>query len=147
MIKIEHLSKSYGTHRAVSDVSFEIKEGEIVGFLGPNGAGKSTTMNILTGCLSSDTGDVLVNGMDILKNPIEAKRLIGYLPEQPPVYPEMTVWEYLAFVYDLKDCTMPKKEHIVEMICSSDIFCPEVSLNSKNTCFLLVCHIGGERLI
>ena len=115
MIKIEHLSKSYGTHRAVSDVSFEIKEGEIVGFLGPNGAGKSTTMNILTGCLSSDAGDVLVNGLDILKNPIEAKKLIGYLPEQPPLYPEMTVWEYLSFVYDLKQCTLPKRGHIQEI--------------------------------
>ena len=115
MIKIDHLSKSYGMHRAVSDVSFEIKEGEIVGFLGPNGAGKSTTMNILTGCLSSDTGEVLVNGLDILKNPIEAKKLIGYLPEQPPLYPEMTVSEYLGFVYDLKHCTLPKKEHIDEI--------------------------------
>ena len=115
MIKIEHLTKSYGTHRAISDVSFEIKEGEIVGFLGPNGAGKSTTMNILTGCLSSDAGEVSVNGMDILKQPLEAKRLIGYLPEQPPVYPEMTVSEYLGFVYDLKHCTLPRREHINEI--------------------------------
>lgn len=115
MIKIEHLTKHYGTHRAVSDIGFEIKEGEIVGFLGPNGAGKSTTMNILTGCLSSDAGEVTVNGLDILKDSIEAKRLIGYLPEQPPLYPEMTVEEYLYFVYDLKHCTLPKKEHVSEI--------------------------------
>ena len=115
MIKIENLNKSYGTHRALSDVSFEIHEGEVVGFLGPNGAGKSTTMNILTGCLSSDSGNVFVGGVDILKDPLGAKKLIGYLPEQPPLYPEMTVEEYLNFVYDLKQCTLPRKEHIAEI--------------------------------
>lgn len=115
MIKIEHLTKSYGSHQALSDVSFEIAEGEIVGFLGPNGAGKSTTMNILAGCLSSDSGTVSVAGIDILKDPIGAKKMIGYLPEQPPLYPEMTVEEYLGFVYDLKRCTLPKKEHITEI--------------------------------
>ncbi len=115
MIKVEHLVKSYGTHYALSDVSFSIEEGEVVGFLGPNGAGKSTTMNILTGCLSSNEGTVTVNGADILKDPAEAKRQIGYLPEQPPLYTDMTVEEYLCFVYDLKHCTLPKKEHITEV--------------------------------
>ncbi len=115
MIKIEHLNKNYGTHRALSDVSFHIEAGEIVGFLGPNGAGKSTTMNILTGCLSSDSGDVYIDGIDILKDPLAAKKRIGYLPEQPPLYPEMTVEEYLSFVYDLKGCELPKKDHISEI--------------------------------
>lgn len=115
MIQVEHLTKSYGSHYALSDVSFAIKEGEVVGFLGPNGAGKSTTMNILTGCLSSNSGTVRVNGADILKDPAEAKRQIGYLPEQPPLYTDMTVEEYLGFVYDLKRCTLPKKEHITEI--------------------------------
>ena len=117
MIKVEHLTKSYGLHNALSDVSFSIAEGEVVGFLGPNGAGKSTTMNILTGCLSSNDGTVTVGGVDILKNPAEAKQRIGYLPEQPPLYPDMTVDEYLGFVYDLKRCTLPREEHIAE-ICS-----------------------------
>ncbi len=115
MIQVEHLTKRYGNHYAVHDISFEIKEGEIVGFLGPNGAGKSTTMNILTGCLSCDEGTVTVNGYDILREPTEAKRLIGYLPEQPPLYPDMTVEEYLSFVCDLKKCTLPRAAHITEI--------------------------------
>ena len=112
MIEVSHLSKSYGSHRALHDVSFSIAEGEIVGFLGPNGAGKSTTMNILTGCLSSDTGSVTVDGKNILDDPLGAKRRIGYLPEQPPVYPDMTVEEYLGFVYELRGATAPRREHI-----------------------------------
>ena len=115
MIKVEHLVKSYGAHYALNDVSFEIKEGEVVCFLGPNGAGKSTTMNILTGCLSSNSGSVQVNGADILKDAAEAKRQIGYLPEQPPLYTDMTVEEYLSFVYDLKRCTLEKAPHIAEV--------------------------------
>ncbi len=115
MIKVEHLSKSYGSHTALSDVSFEIKEGEVVGFLGPNGAGKSTTMNILTGCLSSSDGSVMIEGKDILRQPTEAKKRIGYLPEQPPLYPDMTVEEYLSFVCDLKGCELSRREHIDEI--------------------------------
>ena len=117
MIKIKHLTKNYGSNCAVDDISFEIKSGETVGLLGPNGAGKSTTMNILTGYLSASFGSVEINGIDILTNPIEAKKLIGYLPEQPPVYLDMTVDEYLNFNYDLKGCTLPKEPHIAE-ICS-----------------------------
>ena len=104
VIKIENLVKRYGTNYALNDISFEVYEGEIVGLLGPNGAGKSTTMNILTGYLSATSGAAYINGVDILEDPIEAKRSIGFLPEQPPVYPEMTVSEYLNFVYELKGC-------------------------------------------
>ena len=115
MIKIEGLTKKYGTRSAVRDVSFEIEAGEVVGFLGPNGAGKSTTMNIITGCLSATAGSVTVNGKDIFSDPLAAKKNIGYLPEHPPVYGEMTVVEYLRFVYELKGCTLPRDEHIDEI--------------------------------
>ncbi len=115
MIKIQHLTKNYGTNCAVDDISCEIGTGETVGFLGPNGAGKSTTMNILTGYLSASAGRVLIDGKDILTDPIGAKRLIGYLPEQPPVYLDMTVDEYLNFNYDLKGCTFDRKAHLSEI--------------------------------
>ncbi len=116
MVKIRNLVKRYGTNYALNDVSFEIGEGEIVGLLGPNGAGKSTAMNILTGYLSSTSGSVTVNGIDMLENPTEAKKHIGFLPEQPPLYPEMTVMEYLNFVYELKGCTLSRREHLDEII-------------------------------
>lgn len=112
VIVIEHLSKRYGPLTALDDVTIEVGRGEIVGLLGPNGAGKSTAMNILTGYLSASGGRVLVDGVDVLLSPIEAKRKIGYLPEQPPVYPDMTVDEYLSFVYQLKGCTLPKEQHL-----------------------------------
>ncbi len=112
MIKIEHLVKNYGTNCAVDDISFEVEEGEIVGFLGPNGAGKSTTMNILTGYLSSTSGKASIAGIDILSDPIGAKKLIGYLPEQPPLYLDMTVKEYLRFAYDLKGCKLDREPHL-----------------------------------
>ena len=115
MIKIDHLVKNYGNFCAVDDVSFEIGQGEIVGLLGPNGAGKSTTMNILTGYLSSTFGSVEINGLNVLDNPLEAKKLIGYLPEQPPLYLDMTVEEYLNFTYDLKGCTLNRVKHIEEV--------------------------------
>ena len=115
MIKIEHLVKNYGNNCAVDDISLQIGEGEIVGFLGPNGAGKSTTMNILTGYLSSTAGRVSVAGIDILDNPLDAKRQIGYLPEQPPLYLDMTVDEYLRFHYDLKGCTLSREAHLSEV--------------------------------
>ncbi len=116
MVKIENLVKRYGTNYALNDVSFEIGEGEIVGLLGPNGAGKSTTMNILTGYLSSTSGAAYINGINILDDPIGAKRFIGFLPEQPPVYPDMTVMEYMNFVYDLKGCTLDREAHLSEVL-------------------------------
>lgn len=116
MIQIEHLVKQYGSNYALDDISFKIEKGEIVGFLGPNGAGKSTTMNILTGYLSSTSGSVKIGGIDILEDPTSAKKLIGYLPEQPPLYGEMTVSEYLNFVYELRSCTLDRREHL-DTIC------------------------------
>ena len=115
MIEVKHLTKRYGAHTAVEDLSFCVEEGRIYGLLGPNGAGKSTTMNIITGYLSPTSGTVLVDGHDILEEPVEARRCIGYLPEQPPLYPEMTVAEYLDFVYELKGCKLPRKQHIKEI--------------------------------
>lgn len=116
MVKIQNLSKNFGSNAVLDNVSFEINKGEIVGFLGPNGAGKSTTMNILTGFLSFTEGRVEIDGLDIFDFPDEAKKSIGYLPETPPLYPEMTVTEYLNFVYDLKKCTLNKKKHIQEIL-------------------------------
>ena len=102
MIKVEHLTKYYGDFLAVDDLSFQIAEGHVYGFLGPNGAGKTTTMNIMTGCLSPTSGRVTVGGFDILAEPEQAKRLIGYLPEQPPLYMNETPLEYLRFVGEAK---------------------------------------------
>ena len=115
MIELSGIVKKYGNLYAVNDISFKIGKGEIVGFLGPNGAGKSTTMNILTGYLSATSGTVKIDGIDILENPIKAKRRIGFLPEMPPLYLDMTVNEYLNFVYDLKHCTLNRKKHIAEI--------------------------------
>lgn len=116
MLEITNLVKNYGTKNAVDDISFSIKKGEIVGFLGPNGAGKSTTMNIITGYLSATSGTVTVGGKDIFKDPMGVKKQIGFLPEQPPLYVDMTVNEYLSFVYDLKSCHFNKKEHLKEVM-------------------------------
>lgn len=117
MIRVEHLVKRYGgAAYALDDISFEIGEGEIVGLLGSNGAGKSTTMNILTGYLSATSGRAEIAGLDILEHPTEAKRMIGYLPEQPPVYPDMTVEEYLRFVYELKGCSLDRAAHLGEIM-------------------------------
>ncbi len=102
MISVEHLTKCYGDFVAVDDLSFEIDEGHVYGFLGPNGAGKSTTMNIMTGCLSATSGRVLIDGHDIFEEPRPAKKLIGYLPEQPPLYMSETPLEYLRFVGQAK---------------------------------------------
>lgn len=102
MISVEHLTKWYGDFKAVDDLSFEIDEGHVYGFLGPNGAGKSTTMNIITGCLSATSGSVKIDGHDILEEPKEAKKQIGYLPEQPPLYMSETPVEYLRFVAEAK---------------------------------------------
>ncbi len=117
MIEVKNLTKQYGQKKAVDDISFTVNDGEILGFLGPNGAGKSTTMNMLTGYISSTSGQALINGVDILDDPMRAKRDIGYLPEMPPLYLDMTVKEYLNFVYDLKKCKLPRRAHL-EDVCS-----------------------------
>lgn len=116
MIEVKSLSKKYGKHLAVDNVSFSIEKGEIVGFLGPNGAGKSTIMNILTGYISYTSGNVSIDGYNILEQSEYAKRRIGYLPEIPPLYLDMTVTEYLYFIYDLKKVKFPKKAHIEEIL-------------------------------
>ena len=115
MIEVRNLTKRYGDKQAVNDISFKVEKGEILGFLGPNGAGKSTTMNMLTGYISSTSGQILVNGVDILEDPIKAKSNIGYLPEIPPLYVDMTVDAYLGFMYDLKKCKLPRKAHLKEI--------------------------------
>ncbi len=115
MVQIQNLVKRFGSKYAVDDISFTIGEGEIVGFLGPNGAGKSTTMNMVTGYMSSTSGTASIGGIDILDNPMEAKKLIGYLPEQPPLYTDMTIREYLNFVYDLKGCKLNRTKHLAEI--------------------------------
>ena len=102
MITVEHLTKCYGSFMAIDDLSFEIEEGHVYGFLGPNGAGKSTTMNIMTGCLSATSGTVRIAGHDILEEPETVKKLIGYLPEHPPLYMNETPLEYLRFVGEAK---------------------------------------------
>ena len=102
MIEINHLVKKYGSHVAVDDLSLTVEPGKIYGFMGPNGAGKSTTMNIITGYLAATSGEVKINGFDVLKQPEEAKKCVGYLPELPPLYMDMTVKEYLDFVAELK---------------------------------------------
>ncbi len=102
MIQVENVTKRYGQHKALSGITFTVKEGEILGFLGPNGAGKSTAMNIITGYISAEEGSVKIDGIDILEHPEEAKKKIGYLPEQPPLYMDMTVEEYLKFVFQIK---------------------------------------------
>ncbi|RKJ39357.1 ATP-binding cassette domain-containing protein [Acutalibacter sp. 1XD8-33] len=115
MVEVRNLTKRYGANLAVDHVSFTIEEGSIVGFLGPNGAGKSTTMNIITGYLSATEGSVSVSGKNTLDDPNEVKKLIGYLPEQPPLYLDMTVKEYLNFVYELKKATQPRQQHLEEI--------------------------------
>lgn len=115
MIEVKNLSKHFGDKKAVDGISFTVDDGEILGFLGPNGAGKSTTMNILTGYISSTDGVALIDGIDILENPIKAKQKIGYLPEQPPLYVDMTVKEYLCFVYNLKKCKLPRNTHLADI--------------------------------
>ncbi len=116
MVEVKNLTKVYGDIKAVDNISFTVNSGEVLGFLGPNGAGKSTTMNIITGYLSSSSGTVTVDGSEILENPKETKMKIGYLPEIPPLYPDMTVKAYLEFMYDIKKVKLPKEEHIAEVM-------------------------------
>ncbi len=115
MVTVEGLTKTYGSKKALDDVSFTINQGEVVGLLGLNGAGKSTTMNILAGCLASSQGSVSIGGMDILQNPLAAKAKVGYLPEQPPLYVDMKVFEFLWFVSGIKNIKSNRKAHIEEV--------------------------------
>lgn len=115
MIEIIGVTKKFGDKTAVDNLSFTVAEGEIMGFLGPNGAGKSTTMNILTGYLSATSGKAVINGVDVFEDPKRAKKNIGFLPEQPPLYQDMTVMEYLKFVYDLRGATLPRRKHLDEI--------------------------------
>ncbi len=116
MVEVKNLTKCYGSIKAVDNISFTVENGEVLGFLGPNGAGKSTTMNMITGYISSTSGTVTIDGVDILEDPKEAKTKIGYLPEMPPLYMDMTVRKYLEFMFDLKKVKLPKKEHIDEVM-------------------------------
>ena len=115
LVEVDHVTKRYGDKLAVDDLSFSIDQGEVVGFLGPNGAGKSTTMNMITGYLSATEGTISIAGHDILEDPIEAKKHIGYLPELPPLYVDMTVHEYLDFLYELKKSRVPRRQHLEEI--------------------------------
>ncbi len=116
MIEVRHLTKKYGKNTAVDDISFTVEAGKIYGFLGPNGAGKSTTMNMLTGCLSPTEGEIFINGFSMLDEPSEAKRHIGYLPEVPPLYLDMTPREYLRFVAEAKGVRRDKLDSEIENV-------------------------------
>lgn len=116
MIEVTNLVKRYGDHTAVDHLSFQIEKGKIYGFLGPNGAGKSTTMNMITGYIASTEGKVVIDGHDILEEPEEAKKCIGYLPEQPPLYFDMTVLEYMKFAADLKKIPRKERESMIEEV-------------------------------
>ena len=113
MIEVKNLVKRYGNHTAVDDLSFTVEKGQVLGFLGPNGAGKSTTMNIITGYISATEGTVTINGLDVYEEPEEVKKMIGYLPEFPPLYPDMTVREYLDFVADIKKVKKNEKSQMI----------------------------------
>lgn len=116
MIEVKNLVKRYGNHTAVDHLSFQIEKGKIYGFLGPNGAGKSTTMNMITGYIASTEGQITIDGHDILEEPEAAKKCIGYLPEQPPLYFDMTVLEYLKFAADLKKIPKDKKDSMIDEV-------------------------------
>lgn len=116
MIEVKDLVKKYGSHLAVDGLNFKVEKGQIYGFLGPNGAGKSTTMNMITGYLASTSGTITIDGHDILKEPEEAKKRIGYLPELPPLYPDMTVSEYLKFVSELKKIKKTERQKMIDEV-------------------------------
>jgi ABC-2 type transport system ATP-binding protein len=121
MIEVKNLTKKYGSKKVLDDVSFTVENGEVLGFLGPNGAGKSTTLNIITGYISSTEGSVTIDGIDIMDDAIGYKKKIGYLPEIPPLYTDMKVWEYLDFVCDLKKADKQSIERILEEVKITDV--------------------------
>jgi ABC-2 type transport system ATP-binding protein len=114
VITVQHLTKRFGSHTAVDDLSFEVGAGEVLGFLGPNGAGKTTSMRMVTGYLPPSRGSVAIDGHDLLKRPIDAKRRIGYLPENPPLYPELTVRQFLGFVAEIKDVPRARRPAAID---------------------------------
>ncbi len=153
MIEISNLTKKYHTGVAVDDISFTVDKGEIVGLLGPNGAGKSTTMNILTGYLSYTEGSVKIDGLEVVEHPYEIKKKIGYLPEQPPLYPNMTVYDYLKFVYELKKVKGNKKEDLeslMEVVNLSDMkgrLIKNLSKGYKQRVGLAAAMIGDPEIL
>ncbi len=116
MLKVSHLYKSYSGREVISDLDFETERGGIYGFLGPNGVGKSTTMNMLSGYLRPDSGDITINGISLMKSPLRARKHLGYLPEQPPLYQDMTVYEYLSYTAELKRISGAERRHEVERV-------------------------------
>lgn len=138
MIQVKHLTKQYGDTLAVDDVSFDIEDGKIYGFLGPNGAGKSSTMNMITGCLCATAGTILINGKDIVEEPLAAKQCIGYLPEIPPLYPDMTPYEYLTFVAEAKgldaELTHRQVKEVMELTAITDVADRLIGNLSKGYC-------------
>ena len=120
MIEVQHLTKRYGRFTAVDDISFRVEKGEILGFLGPNGAGKTTTMRIVTGYMPPTDGKAIVAGFDILDEPIEAKRRTGYLPETPPLYPDMSVADYLSFVAKIKGVASSERRERIGIVMEKD---------------------------
>lgn len=145
MIEVRELVKNYGSKRVLDHISFDVNKGEILGLLGANGAGKTTTMNIMTGNLSSTGGTVRLNGHEILEEPLQAKKELGYLPENPPLYPDMTVKEYLKFAYRLKKCRLPYKEHI-EDVCKAAYITDVYDRVIKNLSKGYRQRIGGRML-
>jgi len=154
LIQVENLTKRYGQHVAVDSINFRVENGEILGFLGPNGAGKSTTMNILTGYISATEGRALINGIDILEQPEEAKKMIGYLPEFPPLYGDMTVTEYLDFVSDIKNVKGADKkrnmDRIMELVKIGDVrgrLIKNLSKGYKQRVGLAQALVGNPRVL
>ena len=154
MIEVKHLTKKYGTHLAVDDLSFTIEKGRIYGFLGPNGAGKSTTMNIMTGYIGATSGEVIINGHNILEGPEKAKKCIGYLPEIPPLYLDMTVSEYLHFVAELKkipktdrDSQVLKVMELIKLVNMKDRLIKNLSKGYRQRTGLAAAILGFPDII
>lgn len=154
MVKVEHLSKYYDDNPAVEDLNFELEENKVYGFLGPNGAGKSTTMNIITGCLAATDGTVTIGEFDLYKDPIRAKRLIGYLPEIPPLYLSQTVKEYLEFSAGLKKIPKERRKEEIESVMArtgvSDVqnkLCKALSKGYKQRVGIAQAILGDPKVI